>query len=150
MNKKQLIVAWGILLFLMLSLLLTFPYFSYAGNLEPTKKIGNVAPELIIHEKDLTYDEYEDSLKSLEETLDKYRDKKSDEVGWETENIGVPNWLLITEGYGLKREKDIIRLELENAKLSGATKEKIVNLESKLKEAEKRLKDFLTSNIWVD
>ena len=64
MNKKQLIAVWGGLLFLMLSLLLTFPYFSYAGNLEPTKKIGDAAPELIIHEEDLTYGEYKDSLKS--------------------------------------------------------------------------------------
>ena len=149
MNKKQLIVALGVLPFLV-SLLLLIPFFIYAGNIEPTKKIGDVAPELIIHEEDLTYDEYENSLKSLEETLDKYYNRKSKELGWEIENIGVPNRLLTIEGYGFKRERDLIRLELENAKLRGATKGEIADLKSKLKEAEKRLKDFLTSNIWVD
>ena len=153
MNKKQLIVAWEALPFLVSLLLLISPYFSYAGNLEPTENIEEVrqkAPELIIHEEDLTYDEYKDSLKSLEETLNKYKEGKGNELGWEIENIGISNWLLTIEGYGFKRERDIIRLELENAKLRGATKGEIADLKSKLKEAEKRLKDFLTSNIWVD
>lgn len=151
MNKKQLIVAWVVLPFLILSLLLICP-FSYAGNLstEDMNYVRQKAPDMIIHEEDLTYDRYKDSLKFLTEALDKYYKRKSKELGWEAENIGVPNCLLTVEGYGLKAQRDIARLELKNAKLSGATKEKIAILESKLKEAEKRLKYFLEHNIWVD
>ncbi len=151
MNKKQLKVATVMkaLPFLILPLLLT-SLFSYADNLEQTKKIEDVAPELIIHEKDLTYDSYRDSLKSLTEALNEYQKGKGNELGWEVENIGIPNRLLRIEGYGLKTQRDIIRLELENAKLKGAAKGEIADLESKLKEAKKRLKYFLEHNIWAD
>jgi len=153
MNKKQVIVGWGALPFLVSSLLLTLLSFSYADNLEPTKNIEEIkqkAPELVIHEKDLIYATYKDSLKSLTETLNKYQKGKGNELGWEIENIGISNSLLTIEGYGLKTQRDIIRFELENAKLKGAAKGKIADLESKLKEAERRLKYFLEHNIWVD
>ena len=150
MNKKQLIVTWGVLLFLMLSLLLTFPSFSYAGNLEPTKKIGDAAPEFVIHEKDLTYEEYKGSLKFLQEALNRWEKGEKYDPDLDYNYIGIPNSLLHLEGYGFKAQRDIIRFELKNAKLSGATKEEIKKLESNLKETEKRLKYFLKHNIWVD
>jgi len=153
MNRIKLIVAWGVLLFLMLSLLLTFLCFSYADNLEPTKDMKETkqnAPELIIHEEDLTYDSYKDSLKFLKEALDRWEKGEKYDPDLDYNYIGIPNRLLRLEGYGLKAQRDIVRLELKNAKLNGATKAMVASLESKLKEAEKRLKDFLEHNIWVD
>ena len=154
MNKKQLIAAWVALPLLALSLFLSLPCFSYAGNLvsedEGVREARQKAPELIIHEEDLTYDKYKDSLKLLTEALDKYRNRKSKETGWEVENIGVHNWLLTVEGYGFKAQRDIAKLELKNAKFDGAPKEKMANLEAKLKEADKKLKYFLGHHLWAD
>jgi len=151
MNKKQL-VAWGALPLLVLILPLAIPFSTYAGNLS-TKDMDYVrqkAPDMIIHEEDLTYDRYKDSLKFLTEALDKYSKRKSKELGWESENIGVPNCLSIIKGYGLKTQRDLARLELKNARLNGATKATVATLEVKLKESEKRLKYFLEHNAWVD
>ncbi len=137
------------IIMLILALFLVTPLFSYADNLELIKKIGDVAPELIIHEEDLTYDSYKDSLKFLKEALDRWeKGEKYDPLDYNY--IGIPNRLLRLEGYGLKAQRDIVRIGLENARLNGVAKEKIATLESKLKEAEKQLKYFLEHNIWVD
>jgi hypothetical protein len=132
-------------------MLLIYP-LNYADDLstEEMNYVRQRAPEMIIHEEDLTYDRYKDSLKSLMHALDKYNQRKSKELGWEVENIGIPNCLLVVEGYGLKAQRDIAMLELKNAKLNRATKEEINKLESQLKEAENMLKYYLEHNIWVD
>jgi len=147
MNKNQLIVTWVIVL-----LLLIFR-FGYADSVDPAggkRAIKQQASELIINEEDLTYDQYKASLKLLTEVLGKYYKRKNKEIGWETENIGAHNSLLIIEGYGLKVQRDIARLELKKAKLNGVDKATVVSLEVKLKEAEKQLKYFLKHNTWVD
>lgn len=115
-----------------------------------SKEVREDAPELTINEEDLTYDRYKDSLKFLTEVLDKYNKRKGKDLGWEVESLGVPNYLSIVKGYGLKAQRDIARLELKNAKLNGVTKEKIAILEGKLKETEKRLQYFFEHNAWVD
>ena len=147
MSKKQLIVGWGVLPFLALSLLLSYP-FSYAGDLsaEGIKVIREGVPECIY----LTYDEYKDSLKFVKEALDRWEKGEKYDPDLDYNYIGLPNSLSFLEGYGLKAQRDIARLELENAKLKRESKVRIANLESKLIEAEKQFKYFSEHNNWVD
>ena len=106
-----------------------------------------VAPELVLKEEDFTYEEYQVSLKWIDDVLEQYY--KGKEPGWEIENIGVPNSFLRLQGYGLFTQKEIISLKLENAKLHGKV-EDVAILEKSLKEIESQIKVFLSGNIWVD
>jgi len=112
--------------------------------------IRNTAPEMILEEGDFTYEEFTEAYKRLEHALDEYYKGNKDKLGWEIENIGIPNRMLIVKGYGLVSQKKIISLELENAKLKDAPKEESINLEQRLKKIEKQIEVFLSENIWVD
>lgn len=106
-----------------------------------------VAPELVLKEEDFTYEEYQESLKRIDDVLEQYY--KGKDPGWEIENIGIPNRLLRLQGYGLFTQKEIINLKLENAKLHGKV-EDVAILEKSLKEIESQIEVFLSENIWVD
>lgn len=114
--------------------------------LHPAKQ--EIAPELQLKEADFNYEEYRDGLKFIEDTLDNYY--KGKKPGWEIENIGIPNSLLKLKGYGLFVQKDIARLELENAKLRGASEQDIERLNKSLRDAEHKIKVFLSGNNWMD
>jgi len=133
-------------------LLALITYCCYAGNTDPSEMeyIRNTAPEMILEEGDFTYEEFTEAYKRLEHALDEYYKGNKDKLGWEIENIGIPNRMLIVKGYGLVSQKKIISLELENAKLKDAPKEESINLEQRLKKIEKQIEVFLSENIWVD
>ncbi|MBF0384706.1 MAG: hypothetical protein HQL27_02430 [Candidatus Omnitrophica bacterium] len=138
------------LIFSSLCFLITF--FCYAGNStkKDVKETGLKAPEFIIQEQDLTYDSFKDALKFLRDAVERLDKGEKYDPNSEENYIGIPNSLLRLEGYGLKLQRDNIKLELKNAKLIGSPKEKMGNLESKLKESEKQLQYFLEHNLWND
>jgi len=136
MNKKQLTVAWTVLMLL-------------AGS-AVAEQSKNAAQELQLKEEDFTYNDYKDSLKLIRDIIDRYEKGGKYDPKSELSYIGIPNSLLRLEGYGLIAQRNIALLKLENAKLKDVTRGEIFDLESKLKEAEKQLQNFLKHNIWVD
>lgn len=100
-----------------------------------------------IKEKALDYDRYTESMRCLTEFLDGYRETGT--YSSEESTLGVPNWLTSIKGYGLKVKRDILRIELKEAKLMKEAEKKVADLESKLNKADKKLTDFLASNLWV-
>ncbi|MFC1708447.1 hypothetical protein ACFL2J_00105 [Candidatus Omnitrophota bacterium] len=133
MNKKQLLIP-----ILILSLLTCSAYSE-----DESVKMLEVAPELILQEKDFTYQAYKDAIERLQQILDWYY--KGQEVGWEYANIGAPNSLLTLKGYGLITQRNIIRLKLEKA-----NEEEVETLKKELADIEEQISDFVSLNIWVD
>ncbi len=69
---------------------------------------------------------------------------------WDTQNIGFPNFLQRIAGYGLVSRADILRLQVENMKLSNAPSDTTRKLELKYLEAQKNLDEYLATQRWVD
>lgn len=138
--KKQLI------LFLIL-LLVAIPAI-YAE--QPKSVVKEAAPELKVKEADFSYANYNDSVKFIKGVITEYENGKKYDPDLDLNYIGIPNNLLIVEGYGLFAQKEVIRLKLENAKLKGTDKESVKGLESQSKDAENQIKKFLSENTWVD
>jgi len=141
MNKKQLVF-----------LLILIPFFitPFIYPEQPNSTIKDIAPELLLKEEDFTYENYKDRLEFIKTILDEYEKGGKYDPHWDRNYIGIPNSLLRLEGYGLFTQRDIIRLKLENAKLKGAEREEISNLEKSLRDIEKQIEAFLKENIWVD
>lgn len=137
-NKKQLIVGLILIFFLITP-------FIYAEQPD-----SDIAPELKLKEEDFTYVTYKDSLEFIKRILNEYRDGKKYDPNSEINYIGIPNNILHLEGYGLIVQRDLMLLKLENAKLKGADKKEISDLEKTLRDIEKRIETFLKENIWVD
>lgn len=141
MNKRQLIF------------LLILISFFVAPSIYPEQSnstIKDIAPELILKEEDFTYENYKDRIGFIKTILDEYEKGGKYDPYWDRNYIGIPNSLLQLEGYGLFTQRNIIRLKLENAKLKGANREEIGNLEKALRDIEKQIEIFLKENIWVD
>lgn len=137
MFRKQLIVAWAIGLFLFTTSILA-------------EQSVNVAPELQLEEGDFTYGSYKDSLKLIENTIDGYQSNKVYDPKLEMNYIGIPNSLLMLEGYGLFTQREILYLKLDNAKLKAAKKDEMVKLERAIKGIESKIVEFLKINKLVD
>ena len=127
-------------------LICLIPLTSFAQE-EANSSVRNIAPEYQLKEEDFTYEEYQEYLKWLEGIFEQCR--KGDELGWEIENLGLSNSLLALEGYGLLTQRDVIRLKLENAKLSG-TEEEIADLKKPLDKIERQIEVFLSEKYWYD
>lgn len=112
--------------------------------------IQEEASEFNLQEEQFGYEEYHRAYSFLKDAIEKYYQGKNSELGWEVENIGIPNRLLVLEGYGLLSQREIISLRLEDARFRKASKEQISSLEKQLKEIEEKIKTFFRENIWVD
>ncbi|MFH1622757.1 MAG: hypothetical protein ABIA97_06550 [Candidatus Omnitrophota bacterium] len=134
-------------------------------EIQPTLKMLEVAPELILKEEDFTNEEYKNALKGLREFFDEIFKQQLEEfsevydiktsivrpkIYWEYLYIGIPNRLLTIEGGNLFRQKEIIGLKLENAQLKGASEEEISALKKELTDIEEQISEFLSLNTWVD
>ena len=71
-------------------------------------------------------------------------------LSWITQNISFPNLLQSIAGYGLISRAEILRLQVENMKLSNAPEDTTRKLELKYLEAQKDLDDYLATQRWVD
>ena len=71
-------------------------------------------------------------------------------LNWETQNIGFPNLLQRIAGYGLVSRAEILRLQVENMKLSNAPDDTTRKLELKYLEAQKGLDEYLATQRWAD
>ena len=70
-------------------------------------------------------------------------------LNWITQNIS-PNLLQRIAGYGLVSRAEILRLKVENMKLSNAPSDTTRKLELKYLEAQKDLDEYLATQWWVD
>ena len=131
----------------------------FAEDNVATKKMNEVAEELVLKEVDFDFKAYEDSLKKLNSYFEEWweQDNYSEstqavvlKVDWAMFNIGVRNHFLVLRGYGLISQKQILVLKLENARLKKASKETMVGLEKQLKEIDRQIDAFLSENQWVD
>ena len=71
-------------------------------------------------------------------------------LGWAMQNIGFPNSVQRIAGYGLVSRAEILRLKVENMKLSNAPDDTTRKLELKYLEAQKDLDECLATQRWVD
>jgi len=120
---------------------------SYGQDLD-IQHINRTSPELILEESDFTYEYFDERLQWLENVFaDHY---KKQDVGWEIENIGIPNGVIVLRGYGLFSRKEIISLKLDNARLKENDNAIIQDLEEQLKDSEAEVQKFLAQNRWHD
>ena len=71
-------------------------------------------------------------------------------LGWEIQNIGLPNLLLKMAGYGMVSRAEILRLTVENMKLSNAPGDSTEAMEARYLQARKDLDAYLAAQRWVD
>ena len=71
-------------------------------------------------------------------------------LDWDTQNISFPNLMQRIAGYGLVSRAEILRLQVENMKLSNAPDDTTRKLELKYLEAQKDLDEYLATQRWVD
>ncbi len=71
-------------------------------------------------------------------------------LDWDTQNISFPNLMQSIAGYGLVSRTEILRLQVENMKLSNAPDGATRKLELKYLEAQKKLDEYLATQRWVD
>ena len=71
-------------------------------------------------------------------------------LDWDTQNISFPNLMQSIAGYGLVSRAEILRLQVENMKLSNAPDGATRKLELKYLEAQKKLDEYLATQRWVD
>ena len=71
-------------------------------------------------------------------------------LGWGIQYIGFPNFVQRIAGYGLVSRAEILRLQVENMKLSNAPDDTTRKLEAKYLEAQKDLDEYLATQRWAD
>ena len=71
-------------------------------------------------------------------------------LGGGIQYIGFPNFVQRIAGYGLVSRAEILRLQVENLKLSNAPDDTTRKLEAKYLEAQKDLDEYLATQRWVD
>ena len=71
-------------------------------------------------------------------------------LDWITLNLSWPNQLLRMGGYGMVSRAEILRLKVENMKLSNAPRDSTEAMEARYLQARKDLDAYLASQRWVD
>lgn len=71
-------------------------------------------------------------------------------LDWAVQYIGFENSMLGITGYGLVSRVEILRLKVENMKLSNAPADTTRKLELQYLEAQKGLDEYLATQRWVD
>ena len=71
-------------------------------------------------------------------------------LDWPVAYLGFPNTMLRITGYGLVSRAEILRLKVENMKLSNAPEDTTRKLELKYLEAQKELDEYLATQRWAD
>ena len=107
-------------------------------NLEQIRKQGVID----------TYRLPKDTTVVFEVPLEELADYHS--LGWAMQYIGFPNLMQSIAGYGLVSRAEILRLQVENMKLSNAPDDTTRKLELKYLEAQKDLDEYLATQRWVD
>ena len=71
-------------------------------------------------------------------------------LDWAVQYIGFENLMLSITGYGLVSRAEILRLKVENMKLSNAPADTTRKLELRYLEVQKDLDEYLATQRWVD
>ena len=71
-------------------------------------------------------------------------------LDWAVQYIGFENLMLSITGYGLVSRAEILRLKVENMKLSNAPADTTRKLELRYLEAQKELDEYLATQRWVN